>query len=145
MTAGAVVFLLFFMHLHCPELLYPSREATMEPDSRDPYEELEGTLDPHRKEERDAAVAEVAARLRGRGVTVTGTEPPDDLANLLTAVGRFEAAVEAHGGDLMVDDLKSREPDDRHFVLPRRGKGEAGWGVKGGGGRGRGGTAAATP
>src|SRR2546422_5073700 len=49
----------------------------MEPDSRDPYEELEGTLDPHRKEERDAAVAEVAARLRSRGVTVTGTEPPD--------------------------------------------------------------------
>src|SRR2546422_1396684 len=114
------------MHLHCPELLYPSREATMEPDSRDPYEELEGPLDPHRKEERDAAVAEVAARLRGRGVTVTGTEPPDDLANLLTAVERFEAAVEAHGGDLMVDDLKSREPDDRHFVLPRRGQGEAG-------------------
>src|SRR2546425_12821375 len=114
------------MHLHCPELLYPSREATMEPDSRDPYEELEGTLDPHRKEERDAAVAEVAARLRGRGVTVTGTEPPDDLANLLTAGEAFEAAGAAHGGGLMVDDLKSREPDDRHFVLPRRGKGEAG-------------------
>src|SRR3989454_1904567 len=131
MTAGAVVFLLFFMHLHCPELLYPSREATMEPDSRDPYEELEGTLDPHRKEERDAAVAEVAARLRGRGVTVTGTEPPDDLANLLTAVERFEAAVEAHGGGLMVDDLKSREPDDRHFVLPRRGQGGAGSAVNG--------------
>ena len=70
--------------------------------------------------ERDAVVAEVAARLRRRGVVVTGAEPPDDLANLLTAVERFEAAVEAHGGDLMVDDLKSREPDDRHFVLPRR-------------------------
>jgi diadenosine tetraphosphatase ApaH/serine/threonine PP2A family protein phosphatase len=97
----------------------------MEPASRDPYEELEGTLDPHRKEERDAAVAEVTARLRSRGVTVSGAEPPDDLANLLTAVERFEAAVEAHGGDLMVDDLKSQEPDDRHFVLPRRGKGEA--------------------
>src|SRR3989475_1716340 len=126
MTAGAVVFLLFFMHLHCPELLYPSREATMEPDSRDPYEELEGTLDPHRKEERDAAVAEVAARLRGRGVTVTGTEPPDDLANLLTAVERFEAAVEAHGGGLMGGGPQSREPRDRHFPLPRRGKGAAG-------------------
>src|SRR2546422_5257778 len=86
------------MHLHCPELLYPSREATMEPDSRDPYEELEGTLDPHRKEERDAAVAEVAARLRGRGVTVTGTEPPDDLANLLTAVERFRS--EEHTAEL---------------------------------------------
>src|SRR2546429_2720167 len=114
------------MHLHCPELLYPSREATMEPHSRDPYEELEGTLDPHRKEERDAAVAEVAARLRGRGVTVTGTEPPDDLANLLTAVERFEAAGEAHGGDLMVDDLKSREPHDGPLGLASRGQGGAG-------------------
>ena len=35
----------------------------MVPESRDDYEELEGALDPHRKEERDAAVAEVAARL----------------------------------------------------------------------------------
>src|SRR5947199_6318061 len=101
------------MHLHCPEVLYPSREATMEPDSRDPYEELEGTLDPHRKEERDAAVAEVAARLRGRGVTVTGTEPPDDRANLLTPVGRFAGAGEAPGGALMGAGLKRREPDAR--------------------------------
>src|SRR3989475_8037299 len=108
------------MHLHCPELLYPSREATMEPDSRDPYEELEGTLDPHRKEERDAAVAEVAARLRGRGVTVTGTEPPDDLANLLTAVEPVEGAREAHGGDLMGDDLTSRGPGQRDVCVPRR-------------------------
>src|SRR3989442_12788845 len=110
------------MHLHCPELLYPSREATMEPDSRVPYEELEGTLDPHRKEERDAAVAEVAARLRGRGVTVTGTEPPDDLANLLTALERFEAAVEAHGGAPMGDELTNRGPEHPHCRLHRRGK-----------------------
>ena len=41
------------------------------------------------------------------------------------SVERFEAAVEAHGGDLMVDDLKSAQPDDRHFVLPRRESGEA--------------------
>jgi hypothetical protein len=39
-------------------------------------------------------------------------------------VERFEAAVEAHGGDLMVDDLRSVEPDDPHFVLPRRAAGE---------------------
>jgi hypothetical protein len=32
--------------------------------------------------------------------------------------------LEAHGGDLMVDDLKSSKPDDRHFVVPRRGQGE---------------------
>src|SRR5216117_807704 len=76
-----------------------------------------------REEERDAsatASAEVADRLRRRGIAVTGAERSDDLADLLSAVERFEATVEAHGGDLMVDDLKSVEPDDRHFVVPRR-------------------------
>jgi len=64
-------------------------------------------------EERTAAAAEVTARLRARRITVTGAESPEDLVNLLSAVERFEAAVEAHGGDLMVDDLKSSRPDDR--------------------------------
>jgi hypothetical protein len=76
-------------------------------------------------ENRRAVAAEVAARLRSRGITVTGAENPQDLVNLLSAVERFEAAVEAHGGDLMVDDLKSSQPDDRHFVVPRRAHGEA--------------------
>jgi hypothetical protein len=76
-------------------------------------------------EERAAAVTEVAARLRSRGIAVTGSESSEDLADLLSAVEQFEATVEAHGGDLMVDDLKSSQPDDRHFVVPRRGAGEA--------------------
>ena len=76
-------------------------------------------------EPRQAAVTEVTARLRGRGIAVTGVEDPEDLVDLLSAVERFEAAVEAHGGDLMVDDLKSSKPDDRHFVVPRRAHGEA--------------------
>ena len=71
-------------------------------------------------EERAAAVADVAARLRSRGIAVTGAENPEDLVDLLAAVERFEVAVEAHGGDLMVDDLNSSRPDDQHFVLPRR-------------------------
>ena len=75
-------------------------------------------------EARRTAAAEVADRLRSRGIAVTGTEDPEDLVNLLSAVERFEEAVEAHGGDLMVDDLKSAQPDDRHFVVPRRGAGE---------------------
>jgi len=75
-------------------------------------------------EARTAAAAEVTARLRSRGITVTGAEDPEDLVNLLSAVERFEAAVEARGGDLMVDDLKSVQPDDRHFVMPRRSRGE---------------------
>ena len=73
---------------------------------------------------RKDATAEVRARLQSRGIEVTGDEQPEALADLLSAVERFELAVEAHGGDLMVDDLKSSKPDDRHFVLPRRGKGE---------------------
>jgi hypothetical protein len=76
-------------------------------------------------EARRSAAAEVAARLRSRGITLTGAENPEDLVNLLSAVERFEAAVEAHGGDLMVDDLKSSRPDDAHFVVPRRAQGEA--------------------
>ena len=80
-------------------------------------------LDPQ-QEERARAAAEVAARLRQRGIALTGAERPDDLVDLLSAVERFEAVVEAHGGDLMVDDLKSSQPDDRHFVVPRRGHGE---------------------
>src|SRR5881628_2824744 len=90
----------------------------------DNYEDLERSLDPHRAQEQDAAAAEVGARLRQRGIAVTGAERPDDLVDLLSAVERFEAAVEAHGGDLMVDDLRSSQPDDQHFVVPRRGPGE---------------------
>jgi len=81
--------------------------------------------DPEEKDARATAAAEVADRLRRRGISVTGAERSDDLADLLSAVERFEKAVEAHGGDLMVDDLKSVQPDDRHFVLPRRAHGEA--------------------
>src|SRR2546427_12190429 len=92
----------------------------------DNYEDLERSLDPHRAQEQDAAAAEVAARLRQRGITVTGAERPDDLVDLLSAVERFEAVVEAHGGDLMVGDLKSSQPDDRHFVVPRRAHDETG-------------------
>src|SRR5437660_7473566 len=67
-----------------------------------------------------AVAAEVAGRLRRRGIALKGDERPEDLADLLSAVERFEGAVEARGGDLMVDDLQSSQPDDRHFVLPPR-------------------------
>ena len=90
----------------------------------DKDDDVENALDPHRAEEQAAAAAEVATRLRERGVAVTGAEKPEDLVDLLSAVERFEAAVEAHGGDLMVDDLKSSKPDDPHFVLPRRARGD---------------------
>ncbi|HEY6090968.1 MAG TPA: hypothetical protein VIV83_03175 [Gemmatimonadales bacterium] len=75
--------------------------------------------------EQSDVAAEVADRLQRRGIDVTSTERSDDLADLLSAVERFEAAVEAHGGDLMVDDLKSAQPDDAHFVLPKRSRNES--------------------
>jgi hypothetical protein len=71
-----------------------------------------------------AVAAEVADRLRRRGIAVSGNERPEELGDLLAAVERFEAGVKSHGGDLMVDDLKSSQPDDPHFVLPARGPGE---------------------
>jgi hypothetical protein len=91
---------------------------------KDDYEELEGALDPHRADERRGAVQETIARLRTRGISVGSDENADHLVGLLEAVERFEAAVERHGGDLMVDDLKSSEPDDRHYVVPQRRPGE---------------------
>src|SRR2546421_8468632 len=79
--------------------------------------------------ERAAAAAEVSARLRSRGVAVIGGESPEDLVDLLSAVERFEAAVEAHGGGLMVDDFKRSRPHDSHFVMPPRAPPEAGGGL----------------
>ena len=94
----------------------------MEKQDRD---DLEEALDPHRAELLAAANMEVADRLRHRGIVVTGRERSEDLADLLSAVERFEGVVEAHGGDLMVDDLTSSQPDDPHFVLPERERGES--------------------
>src|SRR2546421_446480 len=66
-----------------------------------------------------------AAGLGGRGIGVAGAENSEALVDVRWGVGRFEAAVEAQGGDWMVEDLKSPRPDDRHFVVPRRAQGEA--------------------
>jgi hypothetical protein len=74
-------------------------------------------------DELERAMQETRDRLRDRGVLLTGRESSEDLVSLLEAVERFELAVESRGGDLMVDEGphgKTREPDDVHFVLPRR-------------------------
>lgn len=83
-------------------------------------QEIEELLDPHGDEIRLAADQEVTARLRGRGLTVPDGERSIDLADLMTAVERFEAVVETLGGDLMVEDVGGSQPDDPHFVLPQR-------------------------
>ncbi len=71
---------------------------------------------------------ELAGRLETLGIQLTGTERPQELLDMVEAVDRFEAAVESHGGDLMVDEGprgRTTEPDDRHFALPVRAKHEA--------------------
>jgi hypothetical protein len=92
--------------------------------TRSSYEEEQRALNPHRDEDIRRAMAETRDRLEKRGVAVATDEAPEALADLLSAVERFELQVIAKGGDLMVDDLNSREPDDPAFVLPRRNSGE---------------------
>jgi len=88
------------------------------------FEEDQQDLNPHRREEQQRAATEAAARLSRRGISLTGNESPDELADLLSAVETFEQTVQRRGGDLMVDDLRSSQPDDPHFALPRRESGE---------------------
>ena len=73
--------------------------------------------------ERDGVSAEVADRLRRRGVALDGGETDEELVSLLDAVESFEREVERRGGDLMVDEPvgdRVAQPDDAAFVLPRR-------------------------
>ena len=78
---------------------------------------------PGQSEEIRRASTEITGRLIARGIRVAGTERPEDLVEMLEAIERFETAVEARGGDLMVDEGRrgrATEPDDPHFALPVR-------------------------
>jgi hypothetical protein len=88
------------------------------------FEEEQEALDPHRREERDLAALETAGRLRQKEVLLTGRESSAQLDDLLTAVDRFEAAVIARGGDLLVNSPTSHPPEDPDFVIPQRVPGE---------------------
>ncbi len=70
-------------------------------------------------QERAEVVAELAAKLRRRGVELTGKETSDEVGDLLDAVEDWEAIVERQGGDLYVDE-GGDEPDNPDFVLPKR-------------------------
>lgn len=84
------------------------------------WEDFQRELDPDRDVERDRVTAAVAAKLESRGVALTGRESSDQLADILTAVERFEAAVSELGGDRMINDPDSSNPQDPAFVLPAR-------------------------
>lgn len=83
-------------------------------------EDRNDILNPHRSEERLRTREHVADLLARRGVLLWGEESGDELADLWTAVERFESVVEARGGDTMTNAPDSSEPDDPLFVLPER-------------------------
>jgi len=89
-----------------------------EPSDR--REQINDMLDPHRREEIAGAAVEVTGRLFQKGIEVSSDEDPSDLADLLSAVERFEQAVINRGGDLMVNSPTSTDPQDPAFVLPAR-------------------------
>jgi hypothetical protein len=82
--------------------------------------ELDQALNPHRDEEQTRAREHTADILARRGVLLTGDETDDELADLWSAVDRFESLVEARGGDTMTNAPDSAEPDNPAFVLPER-------------------------
>jgi hypothetical protein len=95
----------------------------MEKRSYHPSDGAREFATPSERDELERATTEIKKRLRDRGVELSGREASDELVNLLDAVERFEIAVQSKGGDLMVDEGPggvTREPDDPHFVLPRR-------------------------
>ncbi len=87
---------------------------------RESSEQFSEMLDPHRREERAAAATEIAGRLAQLGVEASADEDSAVLADVLSAVERFENAVINRGGDLMVNMPTSTDPQDPAFVLPRR-------------------------
>lgn len=72
----------------------------------------------------DTITPELRSRAMQKGMELDGTEAADELDDLLTAIDRFEAAVEDKGGDLMINQQQSSPPENPGFVLPRRHRGE---------------------
>jgi hypothetical protein len=77
-------------------------------------------LNPHRGEEQTRAREHTADVLAARGVLLFGNETDDQLADLWSAVDRFESIVELRGGDTLTNAPDSAEPDNPVFVLPER-------------------------
>lgn len=71
-----------------------------------------------RDEEREALHEELVARLHQKGLMTAGDAPEAELADLLSAIEQFEAAVVKAGGDLFVDSLQSSQPERPEWVLP---------------------------
>ena len=90
---------------------------------------LSGRMEPSDADLRRASL-ENAAWLGRRGVPLFDNEGGEALVTLRDAIERFEAVVELHGGDLMVDEPvnigeKPERPDSKLFALPTRGDDES--------------------
>jgi hypothetical protein len=98
--------------------------VTMTRDDADrvssPAGDTDEALNPHRREELTRAKEHTVEILARRGVLLSRDESEEELADLWSAVERFEAAVEARGGDTMTNSPTSAEPDNPAFVLPER-------------------------
>jgi hypothetical protein len=71
----------------------------------------------------DRASQQITSRLSALGITLDGSESAEQITEIADAVERFEDAVEARGGDLMVDEPPRgavAQPDGPDFALPRR-------------------------
>ena len=90
-----------------------------------PSEREQRDLNPNRVEEERHARQEAEYRLSERGIRVDTADSDESVADLLDAIERFEAAVEAKGGDLFVNRVGSSEPEDPAFVPPERREGES--------------------
>ena len=89
-------------------------------DDGTPASELDAALNPHRAEDQARAREHNLDVLGQRGVLLLGNETDAELADLWSAVDRFESVVEARGGDTLTNAPDSSEPDNPAFVLPER-------------------------
>jgi hypothetical protein len=90
-----------------------------------PNEQAERDLNPNRVEDERHARQETEFRLHERGIEGSPADSDEEVADLLEAVERFEAAVEAKGGDLFVNRINSSQPENPAFVPPVRDAGES--------------------
>lgn len=86
----------------------------------DGSEQLNEMLDPHRREEIAGAAVEITGRLLQKGIEASADEDSGLLADLLSAVERFETAVINRGGDPMVNSPDSSQPQNEDYVVPLR-------------------------
>jgi hypothetical protein len=83
------------------------------------------SMEPNRGDTQNSDISRVSEQITGRlsrlGIDLDSSVSPDVLADLAAAVERFEAAVVAAGGDLMVDEPprgQTGQPDRQGFALP---------------------------